>query len=736
MARIPTAANVAQAPSVRDPGVRVPAIGQEVARGLMDVGRGLSALAEKQQMAEDRRFLADFDSAVRTRTAETVLQFEGQQESSDYSARVTEAVQGIGTSVLQEFEAQGYTPSQDARVRAETGFTGLLTNTRVSAITDQHNAKVAAALRGIQSNADVHLNTLMSNPSREALDATRDLLTETFDAAEGLANPDVLARLRDEYQGGAYKSYVSGLISKGQLGLARQELATDEANEALDPNDKARLQNELERESRAFVAQKASEVQQALKGIETVVGVAPPSTAMIDAAQAQIDSLPPSMRAPAQARLDALVTVGQQNELLYYMPPDAQASLQRQMDTALRQGATPEMIERKKVIDDIVESSQEQREQDATVLAVGSGNAIAPKEPMDLTNPDYQRQARDVSTATVSLYGLDVQPLPREAYDEVERSLTTGTNAEGVAAVEFLGNLGLAARSAVLGQLGAKVTPLVRTSIDVAGSRPDLAEDLIKANAKAAKGDFRGYSTAKIAEVQDQLDVGTAFEGFEGALTDTIRAAQTLVSMKNIAGTLSETDLVEATKLEAERILEGRVVNINSGQVFLPEHLRSTPSRPTAEIVVDRLSQMETLEDFSRVVEPITAEMVQPMPENATFEGLFYEGRGDEQVSLEDFADATLHTQIAPGVYVAHIDGPTGRGPVSARYTVQTPEGPKTADFRAAINLNKVVSLPVAAPSELPENIRLLREEVQSPPVGSEERFEAQRRLREAERAR
>lgn len=749
MARIPTAANVAQAPSVRDPGVRVPAVGQEVAQAGADIGRGLAMLAEKQQVAEDRRFLADFDSAVRTRTAETVLQFEGQQESSDYSARVAKAVQGIGPSVLQEFEANGYTPSQEARVRAETGFTGLLTNTRVAAITDQHNAKVAAALRGIQNNADVHLNTLMSNPSRQALDATRELLTETFDAAEGLANPDVLARLRDEYQGGAYKSYVSGLISKGQLGLARQELGSDEANQTLDPNDKARLQNELERESRAFVAQKASEVQQTLRDVRDVAKVTVPSTAMVNAARAQIDSLPPSMREAARLELDAYVEVGKQTNNLFNAPPSQQQTVLRLYATQVRAGGTKQNIAALKAAQDIVDDATEQRNYDATVMAVGFGAARPPTAQMNFADPEYQRQVRDVSTAAVGLYGLDVQPLPREAYDEVERSLTVGTNAEGVAAVEFLGSLGLAARSAVLGRLGAKVTPLVRTSIDVAGSRPDLAEEMIKANAKAEQGDFKGYPTAKLAEVQDQLDVGTAFEGFEGALTDTIRAAQTLVSMKTVAGTLSETDLIEATKLEAERILEGRVVSINSGQVFLPEHLRSTSNRPTAEIVKDRLSRMQTLEDFSQVIEPTTVGMAQPMPENAIFEGLFYEGRGDERVSLKNFAGATLHAQIAPGVYVAHIDSPTGRGPVSARYTVQTPEGPKTADFRAAINLNKVVSLPVAAPIKVPENLRLLREKARSLSVGSqewydlmpllreaEEEFKAQKRLREAETAR
>ena len=64
---------------------------------------------------------------------------------------------------------------------------------------------------------------------------------------------------------------------------------------------------------------------------------------------------------------------------------------------------------------------------------------------------------------------------------------------------------------------------------------------------------------------------------------------------------------------------------------------------------------------------------------------------------------------------------------------MQTPEGPKTADFRAAINLNKVVSLPVAAPSKIPENLRLLREKARSLPVQSPERRDLMPLLRKAE---
>lgn len=246
MARIPTAANVGQAPSPRDPGVSVPAVGQEIARGIQDIGRGLGVIAEKQQIAEDRRFLADYDSEVRTRAAEAVLGLDGQQESSTYASQVEQAVGQLGPSILKDFESRGYTPSQDARTRADVGFTGLLTSTRVSAITDQHNAKVAAALRGIQNNADLHVNTLRDNPSQEALTATLGQLDEVFAQAEGMANPSVVAASRDQYRGMAYTAFTEGLISRNRLGEARAVLSTEAANAALDPKTKSALTRQLD----------------------------------------------------------------------------------------------------------------------------------------------------------------------------------------------------------------------------------------------------------------------------------------------------------------------------------------------------------------------------------------------------------------------------------------------------------------------------------------------------------
>lgn len=740
MARIPTAANVAQAPSVRDPGVRVPAIGQEVARGLMDVGRGLSALAEKQQMAEDRRFLADFDSEVRTRAAETVLQFEGQQESSTYAAQVEQAVQQIGPSIFKEFESRGYTPSQDARTRAEVGFTGLLTNTRVSAITDQHNAKVAAALRGIQNNADVQLNLLVDRPSRENLAAVRESLQETFDQAEGMANPDVLARMRDKYQGEAFKSYVGGLIGQGRLGEARRELASDEANDLLDPNDKLRLKNELEREGRAFVARAEQSVRASFGALEDVVGYTTPSTEMVEGAQAQVNALPPSLRAPYQARLDAIVAEGERSLALTHAPPEQQQQILSTLESRINAGgATPADIERFKLYQDIITRSEKQRSRDATVQTVGAGYGETPTAPADMNDLGYRQQAADLANATAARFGLGSQVLHRPMYDQIEAAFKTGTEADAQSAVAFIGDdLNPQAREAVLGSLGDSVSPAIRMAIDISGERPEVARQLVA----AAKADVKGITMPPTNELilEVQSDVGGAFRDSPALFTDVMVAAKTLTAYQVGAGVADPADLRTAVVDNFNLLTEGRIVDINGSQVLLPASLRDYSQRPTAAFVEDRLPRLETPEQQQKVLVPTTQGRPLSMPEGAKFEGLFYAGR-PEAVDWDEFAGSPLGSQIAPGVYVPQVEGATP-GAVVGRYTFERDGTSVTMDFPVAVSLPAVLGLgeadivaPTAPRAALPENIRVLRRAVEQART-LEERYEAQRRLSEAEAAR
>lgn len=740
MARIPTAANVAQAPSPRDPGVSVPAVGQEIARGIQGLGQGFARIAEKQQVAEDRRFLADFDSEVRTRAAETVLEFEGQQESSDYAAKVEEAVGRIGPSVLQEFESRGYTPSQDARVRAEVGFTGLLTNTRVSAITDQHNAKVAAALRGIQNNADVQLNTLMDAPSRANLEATRSALEETFDAAEGMADPDVLARMRGKYHGEAFKTYVSGLISKGQLGLARQELSSDEANDGLDPNDKARLRNELERESRAFVARAESGVRATLGAMEDVVGYTTPSTDIIDAAQVQVDALPPSLRAPYQARLNAIVAEGERSLALTHAPTEQQQQILSTLESRINAGgATPEIIEQYKLYQDIITRSEKQRSRDATVQTVGAGYGETPTAPADMNDLGYRQQAADLANATAARFGPGSQVLHRPMYDQIEAAFKTGTEADAQSAVAFIGDdLNSQAREAVLGSLGDSVSPAIRMAIDISGERPEVARQLVA----AAKADVKGITMPPTNELilEVQSDVGGAFRDSPALFTDVMVAAKALTAYQVGAGVADPADLRTAVVDNFNLLTEGRIVDINGSQVLLPASLRDYPQRPTAAFVEDRLPRLETPEQQQKVLVPTAQGRPLSMPEGAKFEGLFYAGR-PEAVDWDEFAGSPLGSQIAPGVYVPQVEGATP-GAVVGRYTFERDGTSVTMDFPVAVSLPAVLGLgevdivaPTAPRAALPENIRVLRRAVEQART-LEKRYEAQRRLREAEAVR
>jgi hypothetical protein len=698
----------------------------------------MSVLAEKQQVAEDRRFLADYDSEVRTRTAAAVLEHEGQQEHSNYAGMVEQSVSQIGPSVLKEFEGQGYTPSPDARVRAEVGFTGLLTNTRVSAMTDQHNAKVAAALRGIQNNADVHLNVLEGNPSRETLEATQDAIRETLGQAEGLADPDVLARLQDDYQGRAYKSYVAGLITNGRLGAARRELSSDEANEMLDPNDKIRLRDGLEREARAVTARVERGVQTSLDALTDVAGVTTPSTEMVEAAREQIGSLPPSLQAPYRAKLNAIVAVGKQSRALLFAPPEQQQALLSSYESAINAGGvTSSVLEQYKATQDIIKRSERQRANDATVQTIGAGAGDATTAPPDMANADYRDESAALANATAARFGPGVQVLPRPMFDQVKAALTTGSVEEAYSAIAFLGDdLGLAAREAVLTSLGSAVSPSALLAMDNAADRPQLARDLIAAD-KAEK-ETKAGGKVTLPSNNDLIlklegDVGTAFADNPALFTTTLAAAKALTAQQVGAGTAYESDLTTTVVENFKVLTEGRIVDYNGRQILLPAELLSTPKRPTEAIVEDRLRRMETVEQWQKAVVPAGPNGAPIDLTNAKLLRVEYEN--GEVVPLDDLADAPLGGSIAPGVYGMTVDGFTPGAPYGVyehewEGTTRTDRFPLALSFPAVLGLTETDL--VVPQAETPENVRVLEEAVRRAAPGSRERFDLLQQLRDA----
>jgi hypothetical protein len=716
VARIPTAANVGQAPSPRDPGVSVPAVGQEIARGIQDIGRGLGVIAEKQQIAEDRRFLADYDSEVRTRAAEAVLGLDGQQESSTYASQVEQAVGQLGPLILKDFESRGYTPSQDARTRADVGFTGLLTNTRVSAITDQHNAKVAAALRGIQNNADVQLNLLVDRPSRENLTAVQASLRETFDQAEGMANPDVLARMRDKYEGEAFKSYVGGLIGQEQFGAARRELATAEANDLLDPSDKQRLTHALQVGERAYVRERETDVVRELRDASEVAGQTTPDMSEVDAA---IAKLPPSLQTKYRAKATAIADVGRRNLGYSNLPASEREAALAAADAALLRGnATIEQKEYRDTLDRLNKAADDRNAFDASISAAGAGAATLPSGAPTWAEPASVASALQATNDTALYFGDEpVQPMPRALYDLTVQALTSGTDQEKEAAVTALGSLEPRALGLVYNAMGKDVSPALKTAVGMASSQPDVARDIVAASGVELKSvplptkEVQANVAAEVA--------GNAYATAPGLRDQHIAAALQLTAKGVSDGTVAPNKADDAFKENFERVVGGSLTQINGGTIILPNNVVDGKDDSVGSFVEDRMKRY-LMDDFGSVVVPLNPGTSDPIsvPPEWKFGGLVYQHRGEETpVPEERVANGTWDAQVAPGVYVPHVDGGRGKAPALAKYT--TPDG-AVLYFKAGVSLDRIMATePSLAPAAGRGNIQRRQAETPEgpPPV-------------------
>ena len=319
MARIPAAANVPQVGGVSDPGLRVPNFGGDLGRGLEGLGRQIQVKArdiqQKKQRAEDLRFGADYERVVRERVAKTMLDFRGQEVETGFADRVNTAVTAATREELERLRQSGYSPSEEATARASVWATGLASTTFVTALTDEHNAKVIAAGESLVAGMDAMVNELQSAPSRAFLEGTLEGLQEKLDAAQGLLPPDKITKLGEEYRNFAYASYVRGLVQEKKTGEARSALMTDAANELLAPAEKARLLNvvsqeeeqrrrEARAELRAQQGDAAREVSSILRDAWWTVehGAQPNLRGIADV----LPLLPPAMQETVRAQLTTI----------------------------------------------------------------------------------------------------------------------------------------------------------------------------------------------------------------------------------------------------------------------------------------------------------------------------------------------------------------------------------------------------------------------------------------------
>lgn len=725
MARIPDARNIPQTPSARDPGLNIP--DQSAAfSGLTQLGEQVQAKAadiqQKKQRAEDIRFAAAYDKEVRKRVAEKVLEFSGQEAETGYAERVSQSVDFIGNTVYQEMTSQGYSPSEETAVRALAGFSNLSSNVQVTALTDEHNAKVEQAVKGVQDQLDFNLNTLLSQP--ELLEMTIEENNDAIDAASDLLSPTQREALKEKYSNFAHATYIRGLTDKNQFSRARSELASERFNQELNPDTKSKLLDEIDRAE--LRAQRQAEIafNKEQRRIEKLItqfnrefegrldiafeGLSPELQGLKDLT----NQLPEEIRPQFEARVEGLQTVADNYKGFYYLGSEVQDVVIGNERARLRakSDVTDAEMEALKALENVAKDSEEQRAYDATVLTLSRGTIDDPPEGFvaDFADEASMDWATTAANETVKEQGIDVQPLPRAIFERTSSVMETGTTEEKVAALDFIGQLDLPTQQAVLQSLGSGLTSIQRTAIRFAGENAPLARTILQAEGLKLQ-DF-SYADSQAAALRQ---VGTAFADSPALLADFVNTARALTAKRIVSEGSDTPDTQSIFEEELQKLTRGSLSTINGQPIILPPSMSGMDGEEVSTIAESKLHSVNSFDELRPAIVPLGPNM-QPVEElgGAEILGLYTGGLVEPiPADLDEFTNAPSIGQAAPGVYVPGIESLVAEGGRSfalVKLAVDDNGTRREIFTPAAISLERVMELEAPSAGPIPRGDRTL----------------------------
>lgn len=212
MARIPTAANVAQAPSLRDPGVSVPAVGQEAARGVQVAGQSLSALAERRQRVSE----AVDRTLLESKARELAFQSFNDWQSSG-SVAEEDSVSGFVRDIETEFNGmlESHKGGPESRARLQAQLESIRLDTIFKASTASTLARREILVTGVQRRVSETVGSVFQSAAN--LDDVLADYDNTLDEVSDALGDSVTFQLRQRGRETFVKSAMDGAIARGDL---------------------------------------------------------------------------------------------------------------------------------------------------------------------------------------------------------------------------------------------------------------------------------------------------------------------------------------------------------------------------------------------------------------------------------------------------------------------------------------------------------------------------------------
>jgi hypothetical protein len=215
MARIPTAANVARAPSPRDPGVSVPAIGQEVARATAGVGNELSAIADRRRRTSE---------AVDRIQKKVTFQESMFQAYSDWERSGEVADLNSSEAFISQLNAQmrdtlgNHQGSDESQAQLRADLENIRLDYSFKASTASTLARRQVILESLDRDLTSTAGQAFQDPSQ--IGALISAYDDEVDGLRNVLSDTVVQEARTKGRAALVRSALDGAIARGDLASA------------------------------------------------------------------------------------------------------------------------------------------------------------------------------------------------------------------------------------------------------------------------------------------------------------------------------------------------------------------------------------------------------------------------------------------------------------------------------------------------------------------------------------
>ena len=244
MVKIADARNIAQGPSLRDPGVRVPDVGAGVGQALSRVGAQLQAEAREQERKEeevkrkeqqisDLQFETEYRTRLQDETSAAIEGLDVAPEDPTYTERVREVTSQTAQRVMSGLKGK-FNASDLAVARAQSYGSTFGTSKIVVARSDSARAR----LEKVVDNAGDYMisiaNGVTSDPEslQDAFDEQEEYVSTIHDTVKSEATRDTLLKAG---RGAAVFTHLTAQVKEGRFDEAESALDSGDYNDPLTP---------------------------------------------------------------------------------------------------------------------------------------------------------------------------------------------------------------------------------------------------------------------------------------------------------------------------------------------------------------------------------------------------------------------------------------------------------------------------------------------------------------------